>query len=120
MEGKSASSLNPEREQRLDCLFPRARCAMTNHKTKKTILLADDHQIVREGLRALLERRTDLEVIGETADGIQAVEFAKKYLPDIIVMDVTMPNLNGIEATRQIMAELEGVRIVALSMYFDR
>ncbi|HEV8539084.1 MAG TPA: response regulator transcription factor [Bacteroidota bacterium] len=93
---------------------------MTNPKLTTRILLADDHQIVREGLRALLERRKDLEVIGETADGIETVKFAKEYAPEIVVMDVTMPHLNGIEATRQITNEVEGVRIVALSMYFDR
>ena len=84
------------------------------------ILLADDHKIVREGLRALLERESDFEVIGETADGLSAVRFAKKYLPDVIIMDITMPNLNGIEATQQITAEVPEVRIVALSMFFDR
>ena len=87
---------------------------------KTRILIADDHQIVRQGLRALLQRERELQVIGETADGIDTVKFAKRYLPDIIIMDVTMPNLNGIEATRQITKEIPEVRIVALSMYFDR
>jgi len=93
---------------------------VTTPISKTRILLADDHQIVREGLRALLGRQSDFEVVGETADGTSTVKFAKKHLPDIIIMDVTMPDLNGIEATRQITTEIPDVRIVALSMYFDR
>ena len=84
------------------------------------ILLADDHQIVREGLKALLEREPRFEIVGEVADGASAVAFTKKHLPDIVVMDITMPNLNGIEATRLITREVVETRVIALSMYVDK
>ena len=67
-----------------------------------SILLAEDHQIVREGTRQLLEQSVDMKVIGEAADGLEAVELAARIRPDVIVMDVRLPRLNGIEATRAI------------------
>jgi DNA-binding NarL/FixJ family response regulator len=85
-----------------------------------TILLVDDHRIVREGLRTLLGQQPDLTVVGEAADGRDAVTQACLLRPDVIVMDIAMPELNGVEATRLILAELPAVRIVALSMYADR
>ncbi len=85
-----------------------------------TILLVDDHRIVREGLRTLLGQQPDLEVVGEAADGRDAVTQARLLKPDVIVMDIAMPELNGVEATRLILAELPQVRVVALSMYADR
>ncbi len=85
-----------------------------------TILLVDDHRIVREGLRTLLGQQPDLEVVGEAADGRDAVTQARLLRPDVIVMDIAMPELNGVEATRLILAESPQVRIVALSMYADR
>ncbi|HPS78955.1 MAG TPA: response regulator transcription factor [Thermoanaerobaculaceae bacterium] len=84
------------------------------------IVLADDHRIVREGLRDLLERRTDLKVVGEAADGEAAVRLAHELAPDIVILDVSMPKLNGIEATRQIVAVCPSVRVLALSMHSDR
>ncbi len=84
------------------------------------ILLVDDHQIVREGLRTLLAQQPDLEVVGEAADGRQAVAEALRLSPDVIVMDIAMPGVNGVEATRQIRAVLPAARVVALSMYADR
>ncbi len=90
------------------------------HIKRIRVLLADDHQIVREGLKALLERDKGIEIVGETADGVSTVRFAKKYLPDVVVMDITMPNLNGIEATQQITDEIPDVRVVVLSMYLDK
>jgi DNA-binding NarL/FixJ family response regulator len=92
---------------------------MTTEK-KIRILLADDHQIVRQGIRLLLSSDDRFEIIGETCDGVSTLEFAKRNRPDVIVMDITMPNLNGIDATRRIMDEIAGIRIVALSMYFDK
>ena len=85
-----------------------------------TILLVDDHRIVREGLRTLLCQQPDLEVVGEAADGRDAVTQARLLKPDVIVMDIAMPELNGVEATRLILAELPQARVVALSMYADR
>ena len=85
-----------------------------------TILLVDDHRIVREGLRTLLGQQPDLEVVGEAADGRDAVTQARLLRPDVVVMDIAMPELNGVEATRLILAELPQARIVALSMYADR
>ncbi len=85
-----------------------------------TILLVDDHRIVREGLRTLLGQQPDLEVVGEAADGRDALAQARLLEPDVIVMDIAMPELNGVEATRLILAERPQVRVVALSMYADR
>jgi DNA-binding NarL/FixJ family response regulator len=84
------------------------------------VLIADDHQIMREGLRSLLEKETDIQVLGEAEDGRMIQRMARELLPDVIIMDVAMPDLNGIEATRQIVAELPGIKIIALSMHDDR
>jgi DNA-binding NarL/FixJ family response regulator len=84
------------------------------------VLIADDHQIVREGLRALLEKEIDIRVLGEAEDGRMVLRMARELQPDVIIMDVAMPDLNGIEATRQIVGELPGVKIIALSMHDDR
>ena len=84
------------------------------------VLIADDHQIMREGLRALLEKEIDIKVLGEAEDGRMIQRMAREMRPDVIIMDVAMPDLNGIEATRQIAAELPGVKIIALSMHDDR
>ncbi|MFH1807721.1 MAG: response regulator transcription factor [Pseudomonadota bacterium] len=84
------------------------------------VLLADDHQIVREGLRALLVVQDDLIVVDEVADGRAAVARARELRPDVVVMDASMPLLNGIEACRQIHTELPGVRVLALSMHTER
>jgi len=84
------------------------------------ILIADDHHIIRDGLHALISGEPDLEVIGEAQDGRQAVKLARKLRPDVIIMDVAMPVLNGIEATLQIKRDHSGARIIALSMHSDR
>ena len=84
-----------------------------------TVLLADDHTIVRQGLRALLEVEPDLKVVGEVSDGREAVAAAKTLRPDIVVMDIAMPALNGIEATRQIASGPSAPRVIILSMYAD-
>ena len=84
------------------------------------VLIADDHQIMREGLRALLEKEFDIQVLGEADDGRMILRMARELEPDVIIMDVAMPDLNGIEATRQIVGELPGVKIIALSMHDDR
>ena len=83
------------------------------------ILLADDHAMVRQGFRMILSAQPDMEIIGEAGNGKEAVEMTAKLLPDVIVMDVAMPELNGIEATRKIIAALPRSRILALSMHKD-
>jgi len=84
------------------------------------IVIADDHSIMREGLRLLIEKEGDMEVIGEAENGRRVVELAEKLKPDIIVMDVSMPDLNGIEATRKIVGKIAGVKVIALSMHSGR
>jgi two-component system response regulator NreC len=84
------------------------------------ILLADDHKIVRDGLRTLIEKENGMEVVAEAEDGRSAVKQAKKLLPDIVIMDITMPDLNGIDATRAILEETQRVKVIALSMHSDR
>lgn len=88
--------------------------------TKKTrILLVDDHAVVRHGFRMILDAQPDLDVIGEASNGREAVAEAERLVPDIVVMDVTMPELNGIEATRRINDLLPRTRVLALSMHKD-
>jgi DNA-binding NarL/FixJ family response regulator len=83
------------------------------------ILLADDHTIMQAGLRSLLEKEPDIKVVAEVQDGRSAVQMTKKLTPDVVIMDISMNGLNGIDATRQIMAEVKGVKIIALSMHRD-
>jgi two-component system, NarL family, response regulator NreC len=83
------------------------------------ILLADDHTVMRAGLRLLLERHDNFEVVGEAADGREAVEIAAEQKPDVVVMDVAMPHLNGVEAARQILSRNPDTAIVMLSMHSD-
>src|SRR5689334_10304008 len=85
-----------------------------------SILLADDHRITREGIRLMLSAEPDFRVIGETGDGRQAVELAASLSPDVVVMDLTMPNLNGVEATRQVKAQQPEVKVIVLSMHLER
>jgi two-component system response regulator NreC len=83
------------------------------------IVLADDHVVMRNGLRLLLERQPDFEVVGEAADGRQTVEICDSLKPGVVVLDIAMPNLNGMEAARQICAKLPKTSIVILSMHSD-
>jgi len=85
-----------------------------------TVLLADDHKIMRDGLRALLEKEPGIAVIAEAEDGSVAVRLAQELKPDVVVMDVAMPVLSGIEATRLIRSTMPGVKVIALSMHADR
>jgi DNA-binding NarL/FixJ family response regulator len=86
----------------------------------KRVIIADDHKIIREGLRSLLEKSGEFQCVGEADDGRQAVMLATELRPDIVIMDIAMPNLNGIEATRQIKSELPEVEVVVLSMHATR
>jgi len=87
--------------------------------TKIRVLLADDHNVVREGLRLILESASDIEVVGEVENGRLAVQMAKKLQPDVVVMDVVMPTLNGVEATRQLLKETPNTKVLVLSSYSD-
>ncbi len=86
---------------------------------KTKVLLADDHQIMREGLASLLEKQPDLEVVAQAGDGRAAVSLALEFHPNVVVMDIGMPGLNGIEATRQIIAAVPGVKVIALSVHAE-
>jgi two-component system response regulator NreC len=83
------------------------------------IVLADDHQIVRHGVRSLLEAEHDMKVLAEADNGRDVLRMAEEFSPDVIIMDISMPDLNGIEATRQILADHPGIKIIALSMHSD-
>jgi DNA-binding NarL/FixJ family response regulator len=84
------------------------------------VMLAEDHAIVRECLCSLLEKLPDMEIVCEAEDGRMAVERARELLPDVVIMDIAMPNLNGIEATRQIINEFPQIKVIALSVHSDR
>jgi two-component system response regulator NreC len=83
------------------------------------ILLADDHNIIRDGMRLLLERQAGFAVVGEAADGREVVQLAQEQAPDVVVMDIAMPNMNGIEATRRIIERRPDIGVVILSMHDD-
>lgn len=83
------------------------------------ILLADDHNILREGIRLMLERQPGFSVVAEAADGREALDLAQRHKPDVVVMDIAMPGLNGIEATRRIVEKHPRTSVVVLSMHFD-
>jgi DNA-binding NarL/FixJ family response regulator len=83
------------------------------------VLLADDHRIMRECLNSLIEQESDMKVVGEAEDGRVAVRLARELSPDMVIMDITMPDLNGVEATQQILSESPDVKVLALSMHSD-
>jgi len=84
-----------------------------------TVLLADDHTVFRDGLHMLLEAESDIQVVAEARDGREAVQLVKKHKPDVVVMDVAMPHMNGLEATRQIMKSFPATKILILSAHND-
>jgi len=84
------------------------------------IILADDHKIIREGLRSLIEKQPDMEVIAEAQDGLTTVNLVQKLQPDVVIMDIGMPEMNGIDATTKITTEYKTVKVIALSMHSDR
>lgn len=86
---------------------------------KTKIILADDHSIMREGLRPLLEKEQDFSVVGEAENGRETINQVRELKPDVVIMDISMPDLNGIEATRQILNEFPAIKIVALSVHTD-
>lgn len=84
------------------------------------VIIADDHSMVREGLRLVLQGQGDIEVVGEAASGRQALELVHHLSPDVVVMDIAMSDMNGLEATRQILAYDPGIKVIGLSAYDDR
>jgi DNA-binding NarL/FixJ family response regulator len=84
------------------------------------IIVVDEHKILREGLSTLIAKQPEMEIIGEATDGREAIQLLEKLVPDLILMDVTMPNLNGIEATRKIKLKNPDIEIIALSLHSDR
>lgn len=87
---------------------------------KIRILLTDDHGVVRQGLRSLIERHDDMEVVAEAENGRKAIELAGELMPDIVIMDISMPGLNGVGATSQIVSALPQTKVIALSMHSER
>src|SRR5437867_1403966 len=83
------------------------------------VLIADDHEMVRAGLCSMLQREVGVEIVGEASDGRQAVELARKLLPDVVFCDISMPLLNGIEATRQIREFSPDIKVIMLSIHSD-
>src|SRR6185503_4455647 len=86
---------------------------------KIRVILADDHTVVRQGLRSLLAAEQDIEIVGEAENGRQTVQMVQKLRPDVVVMDIAMPQLNGLEATRQIMRDDVATKVLILSSYGD-
>jgi len=86
---------------------------------KTRVLIVDDHQVFRDGLKLVINRQADMEVVGEAEDGEKAIALTRELLPDIIIMDVKMPFMDGAEATSRILAEMPGMKILALSIYAD-
>jgi DNA-binding NarL/FixJ family response regulator len=84
------------------------------------LILAEDHAITRQGLRSLLEKEPDLEVVGEAEDGREALALVRDILPDVLITDIAMPNLNGVDATRKIVSEYPNVKVIALSVHSNR
>lgn len=93
---------------------------MQNDKKVISVIIADDHKLLRSGIRSLIEKRTDMKVVAEAENGRKALKLVQKLSPDVVVMDVNMPDLNGIEATRQVLDNSPGVKILALSMHSDK
>ena len=120
-DGSPAPTTDSPGEEKLplrDNVFPAASSATLRDRSRPVrILIADDHRIVRAGLAGLLGSRPELDVVGLASDGEEAVEFAGRLRPDVVVMDVTMPRLNGIEATRVLQRNCPSIRIVGLSMH---
>lgn len=84
------------------------------------IILADDHAIMRQGLGSLIDKQEDMEVVGQAKDGWEAIEIVKKLVPDVVIMDISMPNLNGIDAAHQIHRQFPEIKIIALSMHSNK
>lgn len=97
-----------------------ARSDESQYRRPVRVVIADDHRIVRAGLVALLSTNSEIEVVGQATDGFEAIELAQTLEPDVVVMDVTMPRLNGIDATRRLHRQRPDVRVIGLSMHDSR
>ena len=95
------------------------KCGFPSGMKRIRILLADDHAVVRQGFKMILGAEADMEIVGEAGTGREAIELAESLKPDVVVMDVAMPELNGIEATRQVTSAVPHTRVIALSMHKD-
>jgi two-component system response regulator NreC len=93
---------------------------MQNDKKVISVIIADDHELVRSGIRSLIEKRSDMKVVAEAENGLTTLKLVQKLSPNVVIMDVKMSNLNGIEATRQVLDNSPGVKILALSMHSDK
>jgi len=93
---------------------------MQNDKKVISVIIADDHELLRRGIRSLIGKRTDMKVVAEAENGRTTLKLVQKLSPDVVVMDINMPDLNGIEATRQVLDNSPGVKILALSMHSDK
>ncbi len=114
-----AETADSEQEPKQKKSAPKSRSNIHARKNGNVIrvLLADDHKMLRDGLAGLLREQSDIEVVSEAADGQMAIELAHKVQPDVIIMDVTMPRINGVEATRRLSQELPHIRVIGLSMH---
>jgi CheY-like chemotaxis protein len=115
LSSMSYSRVPAHRHQATDAMRQQAHA--DDHHIR--VLLVDDHRMLREGIIGLLENQPDIEVVGEAGDGETAIDLARRLHPDVILMDVTMPRMGGIEATRRIATEMPDIRIVGLSMHED-
>lgn len=100
--------------------MPQQATTLGSERLSIRILLVDDHKIVRDGLRSLLELEPDMEVVAEASDGNDAIAQARAVSPDVVIMDIAMPGMNGIEATGHIMRELPTIKVIGLSMHADK
>jgi len=96
-----------------------ASVASRKHSARTKIVLADDHPLLRKALKDLLEKETDFEIIGEAGDGEEAVRLATQIMPDVVIMDISMPNLDGLQATQQIKASCPNVAVLVLTVHTD-
>src|SRR6185436_8369224 len=92
---------------------------MTSSHSPIRIVLADDHEIFRDGFKAMLKKQTDIKLIGEAADGKELIEIVERLKPDIVITDIKMPKLDGIQATRIIKKKMPNIQVIALSMFVD-
>ena len=92
---------------------------MTEHRKRVRVLIADDHAIVRAGVRLILESEPDIEVAGEAHDGLETLELAERLSPDVILMDISMPRMSGLDATREVTKAMPAIRVLGLTMHED-